>query len=155
MAIAYPLVNGNRYDFSSIEVNVNGVMFKGIKSINYNDKLTPGAVYGTNAMKIGRTRGVYEASASIEVFKEDWFILAPAIASLPPFGLGEASFLVTVMYAELLAPVVVDVLGGCRITEVDDSHSQGGDALVIKATIDPMWISRNGVFLVSPPALLK
>ena len=106
-------------------------------------------------MKIGRTRGVYEATASLEIYKEDFAILAPAIAALPPFGLGEASFLITVMYAELLAPVSIDALGGCRIIGIDDSHAQGAEGLTVKLDIDPMWISRNGIFLVSPPALLK
>jgi hypothetical protein len=145
----------NRFDFSSIEVNISGLIYKGIKSISYDDQLTPGNVYGTTAMRLGRTRGQYETAGSLEVYKEEFALLSKAIAAIPPGGLAEVPFVVTVMYAELLAPITVDILGGVRITKVDDSHSSGSDALTVKLTIDPLWISRDGVFLVSPPALLK
>ena len=154
MAILYPLINQNRYDFSSLEMNLAGVIFKGFKSVNYSDKLTPGAVYGTSSMKIGRTRGVYEATSSLEIYKEEFaaFLALPGFAAM---GLGETPFVVTAIYADLLAPITTDVLGGCRIIGVDDAHTQGGDPLTVKIDIDPLWISRNGVFLVGPAALLR
>ncbi len=155
MALLYPLINSNRYDFSSVEININGQTFKGVKSISYKESLPPGKVYGASAMKLGRSRGQYDPTGSLEIFKEEWEALRPVLAATPPLGYMEASFQIVVMYAELAAPVAVDTLLGCRISDIDETHSSGSDALTVKCDLDIMLINRGGTFAVSPPALLK
>ena len=155
MSIAYPLINGNRFDYSSIEINLDGLIYRGVKSIDYSDQLIPGKVKGTSAMAVGRTRGDYEAEASIEVFKEEWALLAAGLASKPPYGLGEVTFGVVVAYADFGAVTVVDTLGACRIKKPSESHAQGSEGLTVKIDLDPLYILHNGIALLSPQAFMK
>lgn len=151
----YPLVNGNRYDFTSIEILINGVPYRGVKSIDYKDSLATQKQYGTSARPLGRNRGVYDASGALEMFKEDFSVVAPVLAALGNGGLGEANFLILATYADFGAPTVTDTLIGCRIKGVDESHAQGGEAVTVKLDLDIMDINRNGVSLLSPAASLK
>ena len=41
--ISYPLINGHRYSWASVELTfANGPVIRGVKSIDYGDELTPG-----------------------------------------------------------------------------------------------------------------
>lgn len=89
-ALSFPQINGVYYDFSSIEIAIPTVGFRldsGFKSIQYDQKLDPGKVHGNGtAQKIGRTRGQYDPSASIEMFLPQWFSLRAALARIAPIG---------------------------------------------------------------------
>ncbi len=155
MTLLYPLINGHRFSYASIELNVFGMVFMGVKAINYSDKLTPGKARGTASMPLGRTRGDYESEASLELFKEEAIAFQARLVAIPPFGVGEVPFVATIAYAELAGPITVDVLSGCRVTSIADAHQQGTDPLTVKFDIDPWLITRNGTTLVSPIAVLK
>lgn len=43
---AFPLINGNHYDYSDIEIKIKGVTYRGVKEINYKDSCEPGEGYG-------------------------------------------------------------------------------------------------------------
>ena len=78
--ISYPLINGVRYDFSSVELNFNGLIQRaGIKALSYKHSLTPGELRGNRPQLVGRTRGKYEASASFEMFKLEYQSFIAAI----------------------------------------------------------------------------
>ena len=152
---AFPLINGNRYDYTSIEILILGVPYRGVKAIDYSDKLGAKKSYGTSAQAVGRTRGVMDASGSIEVFKEDAVIIRAALAALGLGGYGEVDFLINVAFAEGIVGTITDQLVGCRILEVADSHSQGGDALTEKWSLDIMNVIRAGSQILSIPQLAK
>lgn len=150
--LSYPLVNGNRFDFTSIEILIEGIPFRGVKSINYEDGTDGAKQYGTSARPLGRTRGKYDPSGSLEIFKEE----ANAIRLLLGNGWGEVSLTIVVAYAELAVSVpTVDKLFGCRVRKAADAHSQGAEGLTEKWDLDIMDITRNGVRLLSDIAYVK
>ena len=136
----YPELNGNRFEWASVEIRCDFRRYLGCKSLNYSQELAPGEVYGNHAQKIGRTRGELKPEGSLEMFKEE------ADEMLFSFGHGymENVFDVVANYMEGFRISTV-VLHGCKIKKVDDSHSQGTDALTTKFDLDVMWIERNGM----------
>ena len=148
----YPLINGHRYDFSSIEFKyktktgpVNRTL--GVKSVDYSDSLEPGKVRGNHAQKLGRTRGEYDAEASVELYKTEFDEM---LAILGP-GYMEQYFDIPVTYAESGSPTTTDTIVGCRIKKVSNAHSEGGEPLTVKIDLDPSHILRNGLHgLINP-----
>jgi hypothetical protein len=61
----YPLVNDIAHDYSCVEIDLGGVIYTGITAISYSQKLEPGAVMGTSAQKLARTRGSHSADGSM------------------------------------------------------------------------------------------
>lgn len=145
--IASPFINGNRYDFTSVGIQVNGVALLGqeITSVDYKHGLKPASIYGTSPRKLGRSRGVYEADASLEITKESYAILVAALSQDPTRGYMEMPFLVTVMYADVGQPTQQDDLVGCRIVEDSDAHKTGSEGLTVRVTLDVIKILRNGM----------
>jgi len=142
--ILYPLINGTRYDFSSVEITIEAVLFNGVKEISYSDGLEPGELRGNHAQLIGRTRGKYSAEGSITFFKEEFqqFIAALAFKGL---GSMEASWNASVVYSEIGGAPLMDQLFGCRIKKAEDSGSEGGDALAVKCDLHIMQVIRNHI----------
>lgn len=135
----YPLVNGARHEWTSIEAKVNGDIVIGFKEIAYNDKLEPTKVYGVHAQPIGRTRGVYSAEGSMTLYLDEANTL---IQKLGP-GFKEISFDITVSYTEG-SDTITDEIVGCRIKSLDMSNSQGADPTVRKFDLDVMFIRWGG-----------
>ena len=120
-------------------------------------------MFGTSAQKLGRTRGQHEASGSFELYRPEFMDLQSALQgaqainnlSLAPGvvpGLFEVNFGIQVTFSEsaplgvagpLSMPTQTDSLVGCRIVKVDQSHSQGSDALTVKCDIDIMYVAYN------------
>lgn len=144
MAIADPdpIINGFVYGYSSVEVQFGGWVFRGIKSIDYKHKRTPGKIRGTHPQILGRTRGQYEAEGSLTMWKHAWDKLRDALGE----GYMEFTFPICVTYSERgpLNPTV-DILYGCQIIEVDNSHSEGSDGLEVKLSLDIFMILENGL----------
>jgi hypothetical protein len=149
MPVPFPLVNGSRLSFASIEALIASNLFYGIKEISYSEMLEPGEVYGTSPQLMGRTRGQYKSEASFTLFKEEWLDMQLALSTAGSvLGLGwmEFPFDVVVSYAEILGgPIQTDKIRGCRVKKAEDSHSQGTDALVVKVELSTMYVLRNGL----------
>src|SRR5262245_3632205 len=96
MALQYPLINGRRYDFSSITLNAAGTKLTGFTSIKYSHKLTPKKVMGTHPQPIGRTRGEYEAQGSLTLYRQEMDELRTQLGP----GYMEVIFDITVSYAD-------------------------------------------------------
>ncbi len=142
--IGNPLINGNRYDFSSIKAMLGGLSYLGFKSINYSHSLEPGEVYGTHAQKMGRTRGQYKPEASFEMYKEEYALL---LTGLGP-GYMERSFDIVVNYEEwdgLTQRVITDNIIGFRIKKAENAHSSGNEPLTVKVEGSVMYVIENGL----------
>lgn len=152
--IDYPLINGHRYSFASVEAQFNGLPILGIKSINYSPELMPGKVYGSAPQKIGRTRGKEDSSADFEMLRLEFENLKETLGfQANGTGFGESAFDIVVQYAELPnSPVVTDTLIGNRITKVDLQNADGTDASMAKCTIDPMRILLGNMSIATPVA---
>lgn len=147
MPVSYPDINGVRFDWSSVDIKIGGVLRPiGVKSIEYSHRLEPTKVRGNHAQPIGRTRGEYEAEGSITLFKAEAQLLRDALEALPPAGGGymEKAFEIVVSYADTGQVTVTDTLVGCRIKSEADSHSQGADPLEESIELDVMCLKKNG-----------
>lgn len=138
---SYPLINGKRFDHSSIVLTVLGKPYLGVRELNYSMELTPGEVYGTSAQKLGRTRGQAKPDGSLTVYREDFGDLITLLQASrgATMGFMEVEFLVNVTYQEGIF-IQSDSLVGCRIKKVDMNSSQGSDALLVKCDLDIMDI---------------
>jgi hypothetical protein len=149
--LAYPLINGRTYSFSSLEIWAGRVPIPQVafKSINYTDKLTPGVMRGTSPHKLARTRGEHDPTGDCEIYRLAFENLKLTLG-VGGIGFMETEFLILVQYADTGMPVIRDSLVGIRITEVAASNQSGTDPTAVKLTLDPMSILWNGVPGVSP-----
>ena len=156
----YPLINGHRYDWSSVRITIDGIPYTGVKSINYRQTLTPGIVRGTRSQPTGRTRGIYEPEGSIELYKEDYQDIITALAMAGARGYMEVAFQIMVQYSQAGmglpgVPVLTDMLAGCRIASDEDSPSEGADPFTVNCDLSIMYVLRNGLSALSPDQLLR
>jgi hypothetical protein len=151
LALSYPLINGFRHAWSSIEIRLVGDVSLGCTEINYSTKTDRGYVRGAGALPIGQTLGnfTYEADFSIlesefaslmtnlgaQAMTQFWDIVVSYDAGV---GLADGSPLA----------VIQDTIQACTITEISGSQSSGSsDAIVRKLTLMPSGILWNGVSL--------
>ena len=142
----YPLINGNKYDWSSVELDIGDAgIFTGVKEITFTHSLEPGVVRGTRAELIGRTRGEYTAEGSMVVYAEEYSEIITALGD----GYMEASFSITITYSDTNVPVQVNRLIGCRITNVEGGGSQGTDPLEVSLDLSIFRVETGGLNAVS------
>ena len=145
--IDVPAVNGVYWAYADIIFKAGPGQFLGCASINYTDKLARQYVRGTHREPLGMTSGQYEATLDFEMWKPqaDTFI-----QQLGP-GYMQASFSMTVSYANTGLPTTTDTLIGIRIVEEGFSNTEGLDAIKVKYTCMLQKILRNGLAVVIVP----
>lgn len=136
------------YDYSCIEIAIDGGIQPHITEINYSQKLDPGFLRGTSAMIQGRTRGVYDTSGNMTIYKEDYELLKPKLVAAGKGGFMTASFDMTVVYSLAGMPQNEDRLIGCRITSEENNYSYGNDALLVRVELSIIRILTNGLSAV-------
>ena len=149
MAQKYPLINGVRHDYSSVEIMIKGARVFGVKDISYSSKLDPGKVTGTHAAILGRTRGQLTEEGSFTLYEAEWSDLLGALGN----AFMEKGFHITVNYREDGQPMVTDRLIGCRLTSVEHSPASGSEPLTVKLSVHVMKITRNGLDPVNRQSL--
>lgn len=162
-SVPYPLINGHRFSFSSLQIQLAAKKTIGFKSISYKSSLKPAIVRGTNAQVVGRTRGVHESSGELVLYQEDWADFLAVLSTLSGFtsglspgglppGFMEVSWDAAVGYSETpVSPVQLNLLKGCRITDIDESHEEGEEALSVKLSLSILMIQYNGAYPVNIP----
>jgi hypothetical protein len=140
MGIQYPLINGNRHSFSSIEAKIAGQKFTGFKSINYSRERDRAYVWGTNADPIGKTRGKNTPSGDCELYLAEFEVFCKILGG----GFGDKPFNVKVAYRESGFVVIQDVLLGCTLDSTEASNGDSTDASVRKFKLNPLKILWNG-----------
>jgi hypothetical protein len=148
MALTPIQINGGlAYDHTSVRVGIlDGELFKShLKSINFNDDLTPSENSGTHPIPLATGLGSYKATGSMTVVKEAWDDLLSRL----PSGFGALVFPINITYIPRgsFQPSTVDLVD-CRITGVKDSSSQGQGTLEVELTLYVRYILRNGICLV-------
>lgn len=136
----FPLINGHRYSWASIELDIDGADQLQFKEISYSHTLEPGDVRGQGPQVAGTTRGEYSAEGSVTFLKEGHDELIERFGD----GYFEKRFNVTVNYAEEGQPVTTDRLVGCRLKASEKSGSQGTDGLEVTAPLHVTYITENG-----------
>lgn len=131
----FPNGLGAFYSYSNIELSVNGLIFAGVKAINYKDNLGRQFVRGTAMQPLGMTQGRYEAHGDIELYLNAFLQLVTTVGP----GWRQTPITATITYGPNLAmaplPFVVDVIPSFWLGEVDASQSESEDALTRKFTM--------------------
>ena len=138
----YPMINGVRHDWSSVQCDVAGFRFRGLKSLSYKHSLDPGEVRGTGPQVLGTTLGTYSAEGSLEMYLREYYFL---IGKLGP-GYLATSFNITSKYSAFKGdPIIKDQLIGCRIKTPAKDLSQSNEALTVKVDLFVTLLIENGV----------
>lgn len=130
----FPNPLGAFYSYSNIELSVNGLIFAGVKAINYKDTLGRQFVRGTAMQPLGMTQGRYEAHGDIEFYLDAFQAL---IISLGP-GWRQRPITATITYGPnpaLPLPFIIDVIPSFFLGDADASQSESEDALTRKMTM--------------------
>lgn len=143
-------INGNQYDWASIELKVNGVPYYGVTAINFSQKRERGMFYGLGKHHAprGRGRGQYSAEASLEMWAGSAEELREALDD-GTGNYGETIFDITVQYVEEGSnekPVVVKLFS-CVLAGEESSNSQGTDGLKETLPLSVMYITKNDRYL--------
>ncbi len=130
----FPNPLGAYYSFSNIELSVDGLVFAGVKAINYKDTLGRQFVRGTAMQPLGMTQGRYEAHGDIEFYLDGFALL---VTSLGP-GFRQRPLTATITYGPNPAmplPFIIDVIPAFFLGEIDASQGESEDALTRKMTM--------------------
>ncbi|BCS54561.1 hypothetical protein [Geobacter sp. SVR] len=117
-------VNGNLYDWESIEVQLPSGICIGITNIDYDDERPIEERYGKGNVPRGFGRKNYKASAKMELDLDEAERLRMALGGSLYDGL---PFPIVVSYASEGLPIVTDILPACKITKTSTGGKQGDD----------------------------
>lgn len=145
--IQYPLINGTRHSFASIELKLNGQIFIGFKSLNYTRTRSRTVVRGNSPDPLGKTMGENDYSADAEVYLAEWNLFQDLLGK----GYGDVFFQVLATYSANGFDTIQDVINGCTLDSTEVSQSQGPDPLVRKFTLSPLKILFNGIDDLTTP----
>lgn len=117
-------INGNHYDWQSVEIALPNGVVVGITEVSYNDERGIEPRYGKGGIPRGYGRKNYKASGSMALDKDE--------AERLREGLGgsfyaNTPFPVIVAYANNDQKKVIDTLPDCMITKADTSAKQDDD----------------------------
>ncbi len=145
--ISYPLINGVRHSFASIELKLKEQIFIGFKSVNYSRTRSRTKVRGNHPDPLGKTQGENDYSADIELYLAEWNLFQEQLGA----GYGDVFFQVLVTYSANGFDTIQDVINGCTLDSTEASQQQGPDPLVRKFDLSPLKILFNGKDDVETP----
>lgn len=139
-----PKILGHHWSSGSIEILIDGFPFNGVLSIDYSPTTEIGDVRGLGAYSLGYTRGKVTNEGTMTMLMAEWETFRNRLG---PRGVGymERTWQAVVARGELLTPVKIDTLIGCRITKVEYSDSADSvDASTVNLTFSIMRIMEGG-----------
>lgn len=148
MAISYPITNGVRHSWASVEVKVAGQVFYAT-ACNYSRKRNRTMVREHHPDPVAKTRGQNEYSADIEMHLSEFNALQNALIAAAKQqslngGYGDVFFTVVVQYAEANLDTITDTLQGCTMDSTDSSNAEGTDPSKRKFDLAPLKILFGG-----------
>lgn len=140
----YPLVNGTRHSWASVEVKVAGQIFY-VTSVNYSRKRNRTIVRENHPDPVGKTKGSNEYSADCEMLLSEFNNLQAALINQANQqglngGYGDVFFQVLVQYSENGLDTVSDQILGCTLDSTEASNSEGTDPSKRKFDLAPLKI---------------
>lgn len=158
--IAYPLTNGVRHSFASIEavfaqtVAPSGVgggtgaamalNFRGFKAINYSRTRSRVEARGTHPDPLGKTRGTNAYKADCEILLAEFNLLQAQLQQIQA-GYGDVFFNFIVTYSENGFDTITDTILGCTMDLTDASNTESADPTMRKIDLAPLKILFNGI----------
>lgn len=146
------IVNGQMYDWASVELGIAGMPIVSFTSIDYEDSQDVKKVFGRGRRAVGYAKGNLEASGKCSLHREAFELLEMAVPllalsagrpgavtlyDLPPIP-------VTVTYGNSSKPTIKDVLKGVKFKSKKSSMSQNDEAAEIEMDLEIDSIAWNG-----------
>ncbi len=151
----YPLINGLEHDHSSVEIDIAGTIYLGVKELTYSDSREPGIGRGSGtAKKLFRTRGEYDAEGTLVMWRTQARELIAAlqvIADADGLGWMEASCNITITERSPGATDLTTKLLGCNLISREGGSTQGTDPNEMSFDLDIMDIDDAGARPVGGP----
>lgn len=141
------LINGLAWDHSSIEIKLDTTRYVQIESIDWDDSLEPGKLGGAAAAVLSRSRGKYDANASIKMSLDDHRELIKKLGN----GYLTKVFPIFCTWSEADRPIRTALLKGCRMIKTEDSSSTGGDVTMVTVSLHVLRIIRDGIDPLGKP----
>ena len=117
-------INGNYYDWESIEIMLPNGIAVGVTEISYNDERGIEPRYGKGAVPRGYGRKNYKAAGNMSLDKDEALRLQIALGGA---FYNKTPFPVIVSYANDDRAPIIDILPDCMITKVDTGAKQEDD----------------------------
>lgn len=119
-----PLINGKQHEWADITVNILGVPFITVTSIEYSDEQAMKNVMGAGSRVVGRIYGEFTPSATIKILAKEVESLQDVavlgiIQNIPEFN-------IVVTYIDSAFTPVKHTIRNCRFTK-NGRTSQRGD----------------------------
>ena len=147
MSLISPLINGNYFAFSDIQLRVDGLLFAGVKSISYSDNLERAKVRGSASVPLGLTKGRYEAKGDVEMYLDAFTTMVSTVGGNVAWR--QVPLAISITYGPNVGmniPLVNDIIPGAYIGEVTAGNTEGDEPLTRKFTLHiPGQILWNGV----------
>lgn len=146
-------INGNRYSFTSIRVQMAGITQpKGVfTAINYKATQEPGTVDGNQVTVVGLTSGTGKGSGSVEMLVSEMDDFYAAITGNGLIPIMSVDFDIVVSFSENGTDVRTDTLRGCRITDIDAPNAAGSDPTKRTNTLFIRRVKLNGMDAFADP----
>jgi hypothetical protein len=145
---AFPLVNGLRHSWASIEINLNGAIFYGT-GVNWSRKRARTLVRVNHPDPVGKTRGNNEYTGDVELLlaEANLFqsqLIAAANQQNLNGGYGDVFFSVLVQFTELGLDTVTVQLLGCTADSWEQSNAESTEGSKVKMELSPLKVLING-----------
>jgi hypothetical protein len=138
--LQFPMINGLRHDWSSIELKANSQLFMGIKAIDYEWTREVAMVRGFSPDPLGQTRGTNSYGCTVEMYLAEWNLFLSQLGS----GYGDTFFSISSSYAENGFDQITDQIIGTRLIGCAANMTQGSDPLTRKLKFQPTKIKYQG-----------
>jgi len=152
----YPLIDGHKHDFSSVEVQVSTdegapEIITAVSELTYNQALAPGVVRGTKSQPLAFTQGKLEpGEGTLTLPLEDAQELRVALGN----GYMTKQFKIVANYSATGSETITDELIGCRITD-EETTGSGDSEDPILVTYSLMYLRGTRGGLDPVPNMLK
>lgn len=147
--IRYPLTDGNRHSWHSLEAKFAGKLFLGFTELSFGYKRNRTIVYGAHPLPLGKTRGKVEFNAKAKLYLAEFIYFTQEV--LGGRGYGDKFFTVNGIYQEVGFDSIRVQLNGCTLDEAQINNTEGSDPTAPEITLNPLEILINGVSSVSLP----
>lgn len=146
--LAYPLRNGFRHSWASIEVKVAGRVFYAT-AVNYKRTRNRTKVRANAVDPIAKTRGSNDYDADLEMLLAEYNQLVQELVNQANQqglngGYGDVMFDVIVQYTENNLDTITDSILGCTLDSTEASNAEGTDPSKRKFDLNPLKILYGG-----------
>lgn len=146
-SIQYPLVNGVRHSFASIEVKfVTQTQFTQIyfvREVNYKRTRSRTKLRLNHPDPVAKTIGSNDYDGNVVMALAEWQKFVTEALGGP--GYGDVMFEMQVTYTTPLFDTIVDSVLGCTMDSTEVALAQNDDALVRPFDLSPLKVLFNGV----------